>query len=131
MLIFESLRMAISAIVTHKLRSFLTLLGVIIGVTTIIGMMTVIRGLQLQVEEEMNMLTADVFQVQRFDTSVGFTGHRREHKRPKVTLEEALAIAEHCPSVAQVGPEVWNFGQWVGYGKEKTNPNIMLAGGYP
>ncbi len=131
MLILESLRMAISAIMTHKLRSFLTLLGVIIGVTTIIGMMTVIRGLQLQVEEQMNMLTADVFQVQRFDTSVGFGSHRREHKRPRVTLEEALAIAEHCPSVLQVGPEVWRFGQWVGQGKERTNPNIMLAGGYP
>ena len=47
MLIFESLRMALSAIMTHKLRSFLTLLGVIIGVMTIIGMMTVMRVLPL------------------------------------------------------------------------------------
>ena len=61
MLVFEPVRMAVSAIVTHKMRSFLTLLGVIIGVTTIIGMMTVIKGLQSQIETQMSQLTTDVF----------------------------------------------------------------------
>lgn len=131
MLIIEPIQMAVSAVMTHKLRSFLTLLGVIIGVMTIIAMMTVIRGLQIQIEEQMSQLTADVFQVQRYDNQAGFTYQERDRTHPKVTLEEALAIAEHCPSVAQVGPEVWKWGQWVAKGKEKTNPNITLAGGYP
>jgi len=131
MLIFEPIRMAVSAILTHKLRSFLTLLGVIIGVTTIISMMTVIKGLQNQIETQMSQLSADVFQVQRFDIQMGFNGHGRDRTRPKITLAEAEAIVEHCPSVLQVGPEVWEFGQWVGRGTERTNPNVMLAGGYP
>ncbi len=131
MLIIESVRMAVAAIVTHKLRSFLTLLGVIIGVTTIIGMMTIIRGLQLQIEDQMSQLTADVFQVQRFDIQMGFGHQNRDRKRPKVTLEEALAIEKQCPSVEQVGPEVWEFGQWAAYRKERTNPNLSVAGGYP
>ncbi len=131
MLIVESMRMAMSAIVTHKLRSFLTLLGVIIGVMTIIGMMTVIRGLQIEIEKQMTGLTADVFQVQRHDIQMGVGHQRRDRTRPKVTLEEALAVKEHCPSVLLVGPEVWKFGQWVGRGKEKTNANITIGGGYP
>ncbi|TKJ42372.1 peptide ABC transporter permease [candidate division LCP-89 bacterium B3_LCP] len=131
MLILESIRMALSAIITHKLRSFLTLLGVIIGVMTIIGMMTVIRGLQLQIEKQMTQLTTDVFQLQRFDSGISFDGDRRDRTRPKLTLEEAEAIAEHCPSVSLVGPEVWKFGQWVTRGKERTNPNMVIAGGYP
>ena len=131
MLIVEPTRMAVSAILTHKLRSFLTLLGVIIGVMTIIGMMTVIRGLQLQIEDQMSQLTTDVFQVQRSDVQMGFGHQRRDRTRPRITLEEALAIAKHCPSVSLVGPEVWEYGQWVAYRKEKTNPNVVLAGGYP
>jgi len=131
MLVFEPVRMAVSAIVTHKMRSFLTLLGVIIGVTTIIGMMTVIKGLQSQIETQMSQLSADVFQVQRFDIQMGFNGHSRDRTRPKITLEEAQSIAEVCPSVSAVGPEVWEFGQWVGRGTERTNPNVSLAGGYP
>jgi putative ABC transport system permease protein len=123
--------MALSAIMTHKLRSFLTLLGVIIGVMTIIGMMTVIRGLQLQLEAEMTGLTADVFQVQRYDIQMGIGHQSRDRTRPKVTLEEALAIKEHCQLVSLVGPEVWEFGQWVAYKKERTNPNITVGGGYP
>lgn len=131
MLIFESIRMAVSAIFTHKLRSFLTLLGVIIGVTTIIGMMTVIRGLQVQIEDQMSQLTTNVFQVQRFDIQMGIGNQSRDRKRPKITLREAQAIQELCPSVEQVGPEVWEFGQWVAYRQERTNPNISVAGGYP
>ena len=131
MVFYEPVRMAVTAILTHKLRSFLTLLGVIIGVTTIISLMTVIRGLQNQIETQMSQLSADVFQVQRHDIQMGFGGHGRDPKRPKVTLEEALAIEKYCSSVLQVGPEVWQFGQWVAYEKEKTNPNVSLAGGFP
>ncbi|MBU0517725.1 ABC transporter permease [bacterium] len=131
MLILESIRMAMSAILTHKLRSFLTLLGVIIGVMTIIGMMTIIRGLQLEIEKQMTGLTADVFQVQRHDLQMGFGHQRRDQRRPKLTLEEALAIKERCELLSLVGPETWQFGQWVAYRGERTNPNITVGGGYP
>ena len=90
MLIVESTRMALNAIVTHKLRSFLTLLGVIIGVMTIIGMMTIIRGLQNEIEEQMTGLTADVFQVQRYQIQMGMGHQHRDRTRPKITLEEGV-----------------------------------------
>jgi putative ABC transport system permease protein len=123
--------MAVGAIISHKLRSFLTLLGVIIGVMTIISMMSVIQGLQVQIETQMSQLSADVFQLQRWDAGIQFNDHNRDRTRPKVKLEEAMAIPDACPSVAQIGPEVWEFGQWVSHNEIRTNPNISLAGGYP
>ncbi|KPL07125.1 hypothetical protein AMJ86_05770, partial [bacterium SM23_57] len=124
--------MALRAIWTHKMRAFLTLLGVIIGVTTIIAMMTVITGIQRMMEREMSELSTSVFQVQRYEPRVGVgPGHWRRQRRPNITMEHAEAIRDRCPSVANAGPEVWRWGNQVSYGGKKTNPNIVLAGGVP
>ena len=61
----ESLRMAIEAIRAHKLRSALTLLGVVVGVFSIIGVMTAIRVLQTNIEKEFAELGANTFAVQK------------------------------------------------------------------
>jgi len=61
--LLESILMALSAIWVNKLRSALTLLGIIIGVATIIAMMTIIAGLQREIEEDMSVLAPNVFQV--------------------------------------------------------------------
>jgi putative ABC transport system permease protein len=128
----ENSLMAFRAIWTHKMRAFLTLLGVIIGVATIIAMMTIITGIQQMMEKEMSELTTNVFQVQRFEPRMGMhiDGHRRE-RRPDITIEHANAIRERCPSVANVGPEVWRWGNQLTYRSEETNPNVTMAGGTP
>lgn len=131
MTVGENSKMALQAIWAHKMRSFLTLLGVIIGVTTIIAMMTVITGIQRMMEKEMSELSSNVFQVQRYEPRVGIHVGRRGPRRPNITVEHAMAIRERCPSVANVGPEVWRWGNQVAYGGEKTNPNIVVAGGTP
>ncbi len=132
MILLESSKMAFSAIWAHKLRSFLTLLGIIIGVMTIIAMMTVIAGLQKNIEKSISELAPNTFQVQRYDINMGFnTGHRRRKYRPPITRENADAIAKYCPSVSFVGPEVWLFGKEVRYKDRKTNPNVSLSGGLP
>ena len=124
--------MALSAIWAHKLRSALTLLGVIIGVTTIIAMMTIIAGLQESIEEDMSQLAPNVFQVQRYDINMSFgPSHERRKRRDIIKREHAEAIREHCPSVLMVGPEVWMWGNEVKYRDKKTNPNIVVSGGTP
>ena len=127
----ENSLMAFRAIWTHKMRSFLTLLGVIIGVTTIIAMMTVITGIQKMMEKEMSELTTNVFQLQRYEPSIGIhiDGDWWRRRRPNITMEHAKAIRERCPSVVNVGPEVWQWGIQLSYEGEKTNPNVELAGG--
>jgi putative ABC transport system permease protein len=125
----ENSLMAFQAIWAHKMRGFLTLLGVIIGVTTIIAMMTVITGIQRMIEEQMSQLGSSVFQVQRYDVRIGNEFNRHHERRPNITIEQADAIRDRCPSVASVGPEVWRWGNQIAYGGEKTNPNVILAGG--
>jgi putative ABC transport system permease protein len=130
----ENSLMAFHAIWTHKMRSFLTLLGVIIGVTTIIAMMTVITGIQKMMEKEMSELTTNVFQLQRYEPHVGIHidgDWWRRQRRPNITLENAKAIRERCPSVTNVGPEAWQWAVQVAYEGEKTNPNVSLSGGTP
>jgi len=124
--------MALSAIWVNKLRSSLTLLGIIIGVATIIAMMTIIAGLQRDIEEDMSVLAPNVFQVQQYDQNIGFQiGHNHRKHRPIITREHADAIREYCPSVKMVGPEAWQWQREIRYRDKKTNPNVRVAGGTP
>ncbi|HJV38051.1 MAG TPA: ABC transporter permease [Geothrix sp.] len=84
----ELLRASFRAIRAHTLRSFLTLLGVIIGVATIVAVVGVISGLNTYVKEKIIVLAPDVYVVQKF----GIIRSRREFidalKRPPITWQE-------------------------------------------
>ena len=84
----ELFRVALRAIRAHKLRSFLTLLGIIIGVTTIVGVVGIITGLNTYVQEKVIVLAPDVYIVTRF----GILRSREEFlqavKRPHLSWEE-------------------------------------------
>ena len=84
----ELLRAALRAIRAHTLRSFLTLLGVIIGVATIVAVVGVISGLNTYVKEKIIVLAPDVYVVQKF----GIIRSRKEFidalKRPPITWQE-------------------------------------------
>ncbi len=132
MQIMEAFLIAVSSIITHKLRSSLTLLGVIIGMMTIISTMAVIQGLQDLMEEEMRSLSAGVFQVQRYDVNMGMGNHhRRRHFRPKLGMQEVRAIQRNVPLARVVAPEVWDWGNVVRFENEATPPNITMCGGTP
>src|ERR1019366_3394573 len=62
----ESFRMAINAVAAHKLRSTLTLLGVLVGVFSIILVMTAMRAMQQSIEDDLNQLGGQTFFVQRW-----------------------------------------------------------------
>ena len=62
----ESVGMALAALAAHKLRSALTLLGVVVGVFSIIVVMTAMRVLQSNIEKEMGQLGAHTFTVQKW-----------------------------------------------------------------
>ena len=66
MLWFEGFKMAASAINAHKLRSMLTLVGIIAGVAAIIAVMTGVSVIQSQMEDELSVLGSRVFQVQKW-----------------------------------------------------------------
>ena len=91
-------RLGSSTVREHKMRSFLTVLGVIIGTGTIIGVGSIIAGLDGAITAVMRSMGSNTAIVFRFP--IGFNNISRDDcKRKPLTYEEAPAIAERCPSV--------------------------------
>ncbi len=128
MIFREMVNLSFTAIWAHRLRSGLTLLGVVIGVAAIIGMMAIITGLQNKINESLSGLAAGTFQIQRYDAQVGFDDRHHDRSRPPIKWDYVRYIAE-LPTVASVGAEAWRWGQIVSNDQVQTNPNVNVAGG--
>ena len=99
----ELVRSALRALRAHKLRSFLTLLGVIIGVTTIVGVVAVISGLDTYVKEKVIRLAPDVYIVDRFGIIQSQKEFLQALKRPLLTFQDFERIQNaNLPHVSQV-----------------------------
>jgi putative ABC transport system permease protein len=130
-LFIANLKMAGESLRAHKLRAFLTLLGVIIGVAAVIGMMAIIQGIQERTEREMTILQASVFQVQKWPMIRMHGDNQERRPRKNILPAYAEAIRQRCSAVSLVGPEEWQFGISVAAGNQKTEPMMVLAGGTP
>ncbi len=125
----ESIVMALSAIRASKLRSVLTLLGVAVGVFSIISVMTAVGVLRNSIEEGLTQLGANTFQVQKYPNfDGGHEARRRLRNRKDITLEQALSVRQRATLAQAVGIEVWHFGKVIFWQGEKTNPNVNVAG---
>jgi len=125
----EALQMAMSAIRTSKLRSLLTLLGIAVGVFSIISVMTAVGVLQNSIEEGMTSLGANTFQVQKFPSfNTGPRDRFRFRNRKDITYEQALEVKEKATLAEAVGIEIWTFGVTAVWRTTKTNPNISIGG---
>jgi putative ABC transport system permease protein len=104
--LLEALRLALESIWSNRLRSFLTLLGVIIGIAAIVATAAVIQGLNVYVSEKLSNLGQGVFTVQR----IGLTTNRQDfldavRKNRRLLPADARAIAQRCPSASEVAWE--------------------------
>jgi len=84
----ETLKLALDALRAHKLRSFLTLLGVILAVLTLVSVMSVISGLNFYVADRVANLGANVYLIDRFGIITSQAAFIKAQKRPLLTLEE-------------------------------------------
>ena len=102
----ENLTLALDALRANKLRSSLTILGVVVGVMTIIGMVSLIQGLNKSMAGQIEALGSNVIYVFRNQPGVQF-GPRSEEERNRkhFTLEDAVALREECPALEAVSPE--------------------------
>jgi len=126
----ELLRVSLRAIRAHKLRSFLTLLGIIIGVSTIVGVVGVISGLNTYVKEKVIVLAPDVYIVTKF----GIIRSRKEFlqaiKRPPITWQEYERISSGIlKHTAQVSAGIGNS-LAVSNGNRRL-PNVNIVGVTP
>ena len=129
----DTLIMSLNAIRANKLRSSLTLVGIVLGVASIIAVMTAISVVQGTMEKEMSVLGAQTFQVQKWPMG-GFNSddeRRLAFRRPPMTLNDAQAIRDNVQSVDIVGSEIWDQGVKAEYKGEETNQNVSIVGGTP
>ena len=104
--LIETVRVAIGAIWSHKLRSGLTLLGVVIGVATIVTVVSAISGLNHYVREQIFTLSPDVFIVSKFGIIHGRDEFFKALRRKNLTLLEMERIRSLCTSCRDVGATV-------------------------
>ena len=127
----ESIGSGLSNLRVNKMRSALTILAIVIGVMAIMGLWSILQGLQNNVERQLAILGSNTFQVQKTPVLQMGRLDRKYRNRKNVTVEHALAIREKATAVKLVGPEDWQFGVTVKHSDRKTNPNVQLAGGTP
>ena len=105
MLIKAGIGLALSAIRGHKMRSFLTVLGVIIGTGTIIGVGSILTGFDSAVTNVIKSFGTETVIATKFQAGIRFSRMSREEwMRKPLTLANASAVRERCPSVEYVSP---------------------------
>ncbi len=103
----ESVSMAMGSLWSNKLRTFLTLLGIIIGVLTIIAVVSIIQGLNNYVYTQFAFFGANDFTVSKFSMAGGSISEYREMmKRKNLTLDEMRLLRQRCQSCELVGASV-------------------------
>jgi len=98
----SGVKLALDTVVGHKLRSFLTVLGVIIGTGAVIGVGSIIAGLDGAITGLIRSFGPNTVIVTK-TTAMG-NATREERARKPLTLENARAVAERCPAVEHVSP---------------------------
>ena len=124
----ETLRLAFAALKSNKLRSALTILGIAVGVFSVIGVMTVISGLRSNIESGLNVLGSNSFVFSKYP-NLNFSGPRGEFaNRPNITYAEASRFKALLGDEADTGLAVRRRGRRASYLDRQTNPNILLYG---
>ena len=129
----ESLRMALSAVAAHKLRSALTLLGVLVGVFSIIVVMTALRVMQSTIEGELSTLGDQTFRVRKWPTILFNVpeGMEKIRRRKNITIQEAQRLMDGVTLASAVGAEAYFWGGQVETRYKRTAPDIRLYGETP
>ena len=127
----EVLRLAFAALGANKLRSGLTMLGITIGVFSVISVMTATGALQSSVETGLSFLGSNFFQFGKYP-ALGGGGPQAAAKygnRRNITYEEAMVYKKLMADTgAAISLKVFDPGKRVSYGKLRTNPNIQVVG---
>jgi len=84
----ETMKLAVDSLRAHKLRSFLTLLGVILAVATLVSVMSVIAGLNFYIADKVANLGANVLVIDRFGIITSYDAYVKAQKRPILTRED-------------------------------------------
>jgi putative ABC transport system permease protein len=129
----ETARMAVTAIAAHKLRSALTLLGVLVGVFSIIVVMTAMRVMQSDIEKRISSLGSQTFMVKKWPGIYfgGPDGFEKYWRRKDITLAHALQLEEKSTLAQSIGVETGFWGGQIETRYKKSAPDVQLLGETP
>jgi putative ABC transport system permease protein len=97
--IAENVRMAFVTLRTNPLRSFLTVLGIVIGTTTVIVIAAFVSGIDTRVQKEIESFGTNSLYIYKFDAAFNVNPSREERMRKPITYEDGMAIQSSCPDV--------------------------------
>ena len=125
----ESFRMALEAIRDNKLRSMLTLLGITIGVFSVIGVMTAIRTLESSVASGLNVFGTNTFNISKRPTiQFGHGGRWKYRNRPNITYQLYEDLRDRAILPLHVSAYDSKYGVTVKYKDKQATKNIEVAG---
>jgi putative ABC transport system permease protein len=122
----EGIVIALRSLVANKLRSILTLIGVIIGVMTVIAVVAIISGMNKYVETEISSMGSTTFLIRKFGMITSSEEWFKQIKRKNLSLEDMKAIEKNCPDCWKVGAEAVSWRK-VKY-KNKHLSNMTIVG---
>src|SRR5713101_5257333 len=108
----DTLRLALEALSAHRLRTALTLLGLVVGVTSLILVMTLIQGANGYVKTKIANLGTDIFQVSKVPLATSnFNEMLKARKYRELTMEDWRAVVERCAACLAVGAQARTTGE--------------------
>jgi putative ABC transport system permease protein len=123
----ESAFMAIDTVRTNKLRSALTILGVSVGVVTVIFMVGIIQGLNRAFAAQIESLGSNTIWATKFDPSIGHQPTTEEIHRKELTIEDANAIRREAPSIVGVSPFYRKINETARYRDKQSDTPILIG----
>jgi len=104
----ENLKLALDTLRAHKFRSLLTVLGVVIGTTTVIAVASIITGLDTQLVQAAEQFGTRVIWLYKLQMGAPHRLTREERLRKPLSYEDAMAIKEQCPAVEEVSVGIFS-----------------------
>ena len=123
----ESAWMAIDTLRSNKVRSSLTILGVSVGVITVVLMVSIIQGLNKAFADQIEALGSNAIWATKFDPSFGRNPGPEELHRKDLTLADADAIRDEAPSVLSVSPIHRKIAETVRYADKQSDTPILIG----
>lgn len=119
--------MALATLRANKLRSSLTILGVTVGVVTVLSMVSIIQGLNKSFSEQIESLGSNTIFVTKFSPSFGRQLNPEELHRKELTIEDANAIREEAKLIVGVSPIQRKIAETVRYKVKQTDTPILFG----
>ena len=126
----EIILQSFRSIKENKLRTSLTILGIVVGIFSIIVIMTIITMLQATIDNGLSLLSKNSFQVSKYPalSTGGHSAWEKYRNRKDITLDDFYRLESLLKQAKYMGADRSKYGIVVKFGNRQTNPNIMIDG---